>query len=193
MSKQEPVQQQPIQPELMQGQTIVTWRRWVGRLSAVWGILGILGLLGFAILRMADASWEATSYPMDWRHWLLLTFSVAVMAHAEGYRGFQKSFAPRVVARARYLVSHWTWGRVILAPLFCMGFFHATRRRLISAWLLTTMIILLVLAFRLLDQPWRGILDAGVVVGLVWGVTSIALYSLSVLMRRRFNYSPEVP
>lgn len=170
-----------------------TWRRWLGGLGAAWGIIGILSLLGFAIIRMADASWQAASYPLDWRHWLVLTFNIALMAHAEGYRGFQKAYAPRVVARAKYLVSNWTWVRLVLAPLFCMGFFHATRRRLISAWVLTAMIIVLVLAFRMLEQPWRGILDAGVVVGLVWGVTSIALYSLSVLLRRQFNYSPEVP
>jgi len=31
---------------------------------------------------------------------------------------------------------------------------------------------------RRLAQPWRGIIDAGVVVGLAWGVGSVVYYAL---------------
>ena len=36
-------------------------------------------------------------------------------------------------------------------------------------------IVILVIIIRQLDQPWRGIVDAGVVIGLVWGALSIVV------------------
>jgi hypothetical protein len=65
---------------------------------------------------------------------------------------------------------------VLLGPMFCMALFHARRRNLIVAWTLLGGIILLVTLVRMLPQPWRGIVDAGVVVGLVWGTLSILVF-----------------
>ena len=64
--------------------------------------------------------------------------------------------------------------RSLFAPLFAMGFFHATRATKITAYVLTLAIVVLVILVHRLDQPWRGIIDAGVVVGLGWGVLSLA-------------------
>ena len=38
---------------------------------------------------------------------------------------------------------------------------------------LTIAIVILIIVFHQLDQPWRGLLDAGVVVGLSWGIVTI--------------------
>jgi len=48
------------------------------------------------------------------------------MLYSEGYKGFQKGYSPRVAARGHYLRDHSTLLRAILAPLFCMGFFHSS-------------------------------------------------------------------
>ena len=126
-----------------------------------WGIGGVLFLLIFAIFRLAPTALELENSDMSEVHWLALVFSVIYMAYAEGYKGFHLGFAPRVVVRARYLATNPRPLHVLLAPLFCMGYIYATRRRQILSIALTTMIICFVLIARSIPQPWRGIVDAG--------------------------------
>ncbi len=57
---------------------------------------------------------------------------------------------------------------------------------------LTLGIIVLILLVRLLPQPWRGILDAGVIVGLVWGFVALLIFAVQGLRSRDYDYSPEV-
>lgn len=165
----------------------------IGRIGATWGVLGVLLLLGFAIVRLTGTSLQAFEFPMDWRHYFLLIANIVFMAHAEGYKGFHKSYSPRVVKRAQYLSLHWTPVLILLAPLFCMGFIHSTKRRQIAAWALTVMIVLLILIFRTFSQPWRGVLDAGVVVGLALGTASILYFTGHALTGRSIDCSAEVP
>ena len=80
----------------------------------------------------------------------------------------------------------------VAAPLFCMGFFHAQRRRLIISHSLTLGIIVLILLIKLLPQPWRGIVDAGVVVGLAWGLVALLIFAVQGLRSADYDYSPEV-
>ena len=114
-------------------------------------------------------------------------------AYAEGYRGFHLRFSPRTVARAFYLVENPTPLRVILAPAFCMGLFGATRKVLITSWIVVIMVVLLVMLIRVLDQPWRGIIDAGVVVGLFGGLLSLLWIFLARLGGRPLDFDPAIP
>jgi hypothetical protein len=58
-----------------------------------------------------------------------------------------------------------------------MGFFHANRRTKAIAWGTTAMIVFFVVVLRYVPQPWRGIVDGGVVLPLAWGaVAVVALY-----------------
>lgn len=140
-------------------------------------------LLSFAVYRLTPIAFDLMNTYLNGWHWLALSVSVFYMAYAEGYQGFFKAFAPRVVVRASYLRQHPRVLHVALAPLFCMGFIHATRRRRIISFSVTSSVICLVLVVRLLSQPWRGIVDAGVVVGLILGIASI-LYFLVQSIRR---------
>ena len=99
-----------------------------------WGIGGVLLLLIFAIFRLAPIALELENSSMSMVHWLTLAFSVIYMAYAEGYKGFHLGFAPRVVVRARYLANNPRPLHVLLAPLFCMGYIYATRRRQIVSF-----------------------------------------------------------
>ncbi len=164
-----------------------------GTIGAIWGILGVLLLLGSAVYRLAPLAAAAFSVPLTWYHWLAWVLSVLVMAHAEGYRGFQMHFSPQVAARARYLKEHPRPLHLVFAPLFCMGYFHATRRRQIVSLSLTAGIIVLIIIVHHMPQPWRGIIDAGVVTGLVWGIGSLIWFAVRAFTGHSFNYSPEVP
>lgn len=168
--------------------------RWTpgGALGVAWGLFGVSLILGSAIWRLGERAWAAFQYPFSTTQWLVLIGFAAFMAVGEGYRGFQKGFSPRVAARTRYLARHPNGLRVLLAPLFCMGYWGATRRRQIVTWCLTLAIIGLVLLFRLLPQPWRGILDFGVVLGLSWGLIALWVYAWQALTRARFDHDPEV-
>jgi hypothetical protein len=164
-----------------------------GRCGAYWGLAGVILLLGSAVFRLTPLALDAFSYEWHWLHWTGFVVVVFFMAYAEGYRAFQKAFSPRVAARARYLLTHRNMLHMLLAPLFCMAYFHAPRRRQITSLSVTAGIIVLVILVRLLAQPWRGIIDGGVVVGLAWGLVSLTVFGFQALTADEFPYAPEVP
>lgn len=164
-----------------------------GRFGFVWGVTGVCMILLFAVYRLTQITLDAFEFSLLWYHWLALVVNIVFMAHSEGYKGFQKAFSPRVVARAAYLKSNPKLLFILFAPLFCMGFFHATRRRMITAYVMSLAIIVLIIIFNQISQPWRGILDAGVVVGLCWGVISILYYFFQYMSGEEFEFSADVP
>jgi len=148
---------------------------WPGKLAVVWGVGGVIALLTFAIVRLVLISIAAFGFTLTPLHWTVLVVSIGFMAYAEGYRTFQKTWAPRVIGRAFELRTHWSPLRLLLAPFYCMSFFHATRKRMLTAWITTICIVALIVLMNRLAQPWRGLIDTGVVVGLSWGVAALIL------------------
>jgi uncharacterized membrane protein len=172
---------------------MVRQHSFLGNLGALWGLAGVLGLLLSACYRLWPKAVDAFSHSLAWYHWASLAVIVLGMAYAEGYKGFQLAFSPRTAARARYLRQNPRIINVILAPFFCMGYFHATKRRKVTSISLTLGIIVLIILVSFVPQPWRGIIDAGVVVGLVWGIVSLLVFSVQALLRGDYPFSPEVP
>ena len=162
-------------------------------LGFTWGVGGVLLLLLFAIYRLAPMALALEDSMMTLLHWTVLVFFVAYMAYTEGYKGFHHGFAPRLVIRAIYLKNNPRILHVLLAPLFCMGYIYATRKRQIISIGLTLMIICFILIARILPQPWRGIIDAGVVVGLSIGIISITYFIfLAILNPQAIEISAEL-
>jgi hypothetical protein len=152
-----------------------------GDIAAWWGILGVVAFLGFAVFRLLPYALELTSYPLTWFHSLMIVISIVFMAHSEGYRGFQRSFSPRVARRAADLRAAPTALNALFAPIYCMGFYAASRRVMYTVYAITTIIVILVLIMRTVEQPWRGIIDAGVVVGLSWGTIATLLLGMQAM------------
>lgn len=167
--------------------------RALGMIAAFWGVGGAVTLLGFGVSRMVTQCLDAMSYKLNALHVIVLLGWTFFMAYSEGYRGFQRGYSPRVAARALYLRKHSTPLRLLLAPLFCMGFFHAPLKRRITVVVLLVMISLLVIAFRQLPQPWRGVLDFGVAVGLTWGIVATLIYFFKYLCFDDVPLNAEVP
>lgn len=165
----------------------------IGAFGAAWGIVGLSLIFGRGLACLYPYAQELCGTTFAWFHWLALAASMLFMGYAEGYKGFHLKFSPRAAARALYLKNNPTLIRVLFAPFFCMGFFHATRKRKIVAYSLTTMIVVLIILVRQLPQPWRGIVDAGVLLGLGWGLVSIWMFSLQAFFGKEFNVSPETP
>ena len=155
-----------------------------------WAIGGVLALLGQAVWRLAGHAVQ------PWLDGSLVPWQIALCAawtlfsmYAEGYRGFQRGFSRRVVARAFHLAREPRAVRVLLAPLYAMGLVCATRKRLAISWTFVLAIAAVVFVVRHVSQPYRGIIDAGVVVGLVWGIVAM----LAFVFRRPDAIDLELP
>lgn len=152
------------------------------KLCAAWGVLGVVAMLSEALVRLTKLAWEGVVV-----QFAPLPFAVAVVwclvnAYAEGYRGFQKRFVPQALDRA-FSVNTSSVIEVVLAPLKVLGIFRTERKVMIRAWLMVVGISLLVLAVKQLAQPWRGVIDAGVVVGLGWGTVAMVVGLVARLTR----------
>ena len=167
--------------------------RILGSLGARWGTVGVVTLLSFAMFRLGKRAGEAWQMGLTGGQWALVVIVCIAMAYSEGYRGFQLRFSPRTAARIRHLRDNPQPLHVLFAPVFAMGFFHATRRTKIVAYGGTIGIVILVTILRFIAQPWRGIIDAGVVVGLGWGVISLLFATVGALTQPEYDASPEVP
>jgi hypothetical protein len=162
-------------------------------LAAVWGVTGVLAIIGFAVYRLAPVGLAAFEGSFGIFEWTVFALWMVFMVYSEGYRGFHRAFAPRVVARARALAARPRPVPGFLAPFFCFGFFHATRKRMIVSWSVAAGIVGLVLLVRLLPQPWRGIVDCGVVAGLLLGMGSILYYAARWAVGRPYDYPADLP
>jgi len=153
----------------------------------------VFWIVGRAIWRVGEVAVESFDMPWTAAHWIFAAVWVVFMGYSEGYRGFQQRFAPRVVVRAMALARKPTLIRGLLAPLFCIGFFGARRRRVITAWVITALIVVIVLGVKQAPQPWRGIVDLGVVIGLGWGLTAVGVFAIRALAGSPPDVSPELP
>lgn len=164
----------------------------LGVVAACWATVGLSGLLLFAIVRLSMVVAEGAVVPWDWRHWAVAAVNAAFMAWSEGYRGFQLKFSPRSAARVKWLLHHASGLSTLFAPVFAMGYFNATPRRMVGVYGLTVFVLGAILVVHALPQPWRAALDIGVVIGLAWGVASF-LWSLKrTFATPGFPVSPEL-
>ena len=164
----------------------------MGKIGFVWGVGGVMLLLVDALYRLTVISVDAFSHEFTALHWSFLLGWTMLMVLVEGHRGFHLSFSPRVVARALYILKNPRWRDVVLAPFFCIGLYGTTRRRLIASWGMTGGIVSLILIVRTLAQPWRGLVDLGVVAALGYGFVSTAFWLAHGLAGRPMPLAPEL-
>lgn len=164
----------------------------IGQLAALWGVVGYTLLIAKAVWRLWPYVLELfAASGLGWYHVAALIGWVGLMLYSEAYRGFHLAFAPRFAARAVDLARRPTLLRALLAPAFCMSLMSATRKRLIVSWVLVCGIVALVLTLRMIDQPWRGIVDAGVVIGLVTGTLSVFWFFGRAMIGATMPLAPE--
>ena len=154
--------------------------------------LGVVALLASSVWRLTHPVLEAASEPIASWHWIWVLPWCAFMVYAEAYRGFHKQFCPRVVKRSFTLPTDrpWLWP---VAPLVATGLLHATRKRLLVSRLLVAGIVLLVVGIRFIDQPVRGLIDLGVVLGLGGGTLSLIYHLGRAAMGQLPDVDPDWP
>mmetsp|Transcript_34826 Transcript_34826/g.81323 ORF Transcript_34826/g.81323 Transcript_34826/m.81323 type:complete len:213 (-) Transcript_34826:44-682(-) len=162
--------------------------------AAVWGVLGVMALLANGLRRMIPTALTPFSTGLSPPAWTAYGLTCLFFAYAEGYRGFQKRFSPLVVRRALLLDGRRPCIQQALAPAFAMAFFHADRRRKAVSYSLAMGIVAIVAIVKRLPYPYRSILDAGVVVGLGWGMASIGvLFAKALYTGRQPSVDPCLP
>ena len=144
------------------------------KLIATFGVLSVSLILMRAIVRLT----QQALVPIT-EHMLTPALAATYVAwvlfqgYTEGYRGFQLRFCPRVVARAVHLGRHPRLLHVLLAGPFCLTLFHAPWRKLLARYIFLSLLVTLIILVRQVPQPYLGIIDGGVVLGLVWGVAAL--------------------
>ncbi len=149
------------------------------------------------LLLLSQACWRLGARALEAQQMDLTTLQVALYVgwiafngYAEGYRAFQQRFSPRVVARALHLARHPKPLHAVLAPFYCMALFHANRRGKMLAWGTTFAVLCFIALLRYVPQPWRGIVDGGVVVALIWGALAIVVFYVRAIF---FDKPPNAP
>jgi len=162
------------------------------RIGALWGVIGTILFLLLAIERLAPHIVEMFHFGLSPLQIFILIAWVVFMLISEGYQGFQKQFSPRVVARSQYLRKHGTKLQLLAAPLFCMGYFNSSRKRLLVTYTITLLVVSFIILVRLLPTPWRGIVDTGVVLGLSYGIIWIVLFYIKSRKSKHYIVDPVI-
>jgi len=153
---------------------------------SLWGSGGMVMILTNSVKRIVPKALEpfaATAVPLNAFQTGAYIVCCLFFAYAEGYKGFQRKFAPMVIARSFTIEPKLQkLHHILLAPFYSMGLFHATRKRKIVSWSISFGIVGIVAVVKRLSYPWKNIIDAGVVVGLSWGALSIAIGYVKALV-----------
>lgn len=150
---------------------------------ASWAVFGVGALLAESGVRLLRFSLPILRAGLTPSEWIALAVTAIALGYVEGYRGFTRSFAPRVVSRAFDMNGTVDTSRVALAPLYAMSLLGDTRPRVVRAWALVFAIVAMVVAVRHLPETWRGIVDASVACSMTWGVLVLAALWVARLRR----------
>lgn len=163
-----------------------------GTVGAIWGIGGIFINLSWAVLRVFPYTLPAFNMPLKWYHWVVMVLFALQMLYSEAYKGFHLKFCPRVTARMKYLQAHPNWKDVLLAPIFCIGYYNASKRTKIVAYGIFVFVFLIIRLMQYIPQPWRGVFDVGVILGLGGGILSLLYYTIWAFSKKPFPFNADV-
>lgn len=150
--------------------------------ATLWYIWGASGLAAVLVRALAALGPEAARFVVSVERVplaLMVIASVGTMAWVEGFRGFQRGLIPRLITRSRAIAVGDSWVDRLLAPAAALELVRATPRRLARRWCLVGAIAILVVGTRSLSDPWRGLILAGVVAGLSWGLVSLLIQGIA--------------
>jgi hypothetical protein len=166
----------------------------IRNLLGVWGVLQVSTLIGNAVYRLIPVALQPFQkndlQPYQWG--LYLAFC-SFMGYFQGYKGFQKKFAPLVVSRAFNLYNNLSILNLLLAGPYSMGMFNASKKRMIASWGLAIGVSALAKFVKYLSYPYKSIVDGGVVFGLSYGTTSLLFCAVGALFGKEYLIEEEKP
>jgi hypothetical protein len=72
-------------------------------------------------------------------------------------------------------------------------FIYASKKRIIVSYSILAMVVMFITIAVYLPQPWRPIMDAGVVIGLFWGAMATGWHLLMAMRAGTSLVNPELP
>ncbi len=165
----------------------------LGCISVFWAYFGFSFLIASAIVRLTPIALEVSWLNLSAVQYIFAAIFTVFMIYAEGIGGFHKKLAPRFAARAKHLSRNPRWLHILLAPFFCVGYFYANRKRVITSFALTFAIVILVIIVHQMPQPWRGIIDVGVILGLFTGLMSMGFWLVRVHLHGYSEIETDLP
>ncbi|MBT3756892.1 MAG: hypothetical protein HOK80_08665 [Candidatus Cloacimonetes bacterium] len=154
------------------------------KLIYIYSIGGVIAIFSSAIYRLYPHVKESMSLEFSALNWTVLAAYLIVMIVGKGYFALHRGFVPRVIVRSEQIISNGNLIDKLLAPLYCMGFFKAPKKRMIISYLMILFIISFLVSASKIVQPWRGIIDLGVIVGLSLGIISLLLLGSKKLISK---------
>ena len=154
------------------------------KLLSIYSIGGVIAIFSSAIYRLYPHVHESISYEFSILNWIVLTAYLLIMIIGKGYFALHRGFVPRVISRSELLIENGNLFDILLAPLYCMGFFKAPRKRMIISYVMISFIVTFIVSASKISQPWRGIIDLGVVIGLSLGILSLLFLGLKKLISK---------
>jgi hypothetical protein len=163
-------------------------------LLATWGVAQVISILANAIRRLFPIAIEPfIQKEMKIYHWVMYAGWFIIMLYSEGYKAFQQKFSPLVVKRAYTLYENPSVMNYLLAGPYSMGLFGATKKRMSVTWSITIGVFAIVGIVKKLPYPYRSIIDAGVVGGLSYGMTSTLVYLIRGMCGKVPDIDPCLP
>lgn len=161
--------------------TILAERERTSLAAPLWAMVGVSLLFAEPTLRLGVRAARTVAAGLRPGEWAGLVVIASVLLYTEGRRALQKRLAPKVVQRALALGRQPSLGAVALAPLYVLSLVGAGWRELSRAWLGVALIAAAVVIVRMLPAPWRGIVDGGVSLALLWGLVSLWVQFVSAV------------
>ena len=155
----------------------------LGIIGYIWGFLGISYMILHGLSCMIPYVIELDFRLFKWYHMISFFGVIIILGYSEGYKGFQKSFSPRTANRLYNIFLKPTFFRVFFSPFISMGFIESSKKLKYISYGLLLMIVMFILLIGKLNDPWRGIIDAGVIVGLSWGLVSFWVSCFRVILK----------
>lgn len=171
-------------PSPSQESTHSRFRSFYHYLTSFYATFSILAILLKSLKNLLPIALEPLNKPLNPYMYVLYALTTLVFAYSEGYKGFQQQFIPFVVSRSHNLKNE-TIIYKILAPLYSIGLIKSNTRRKIRTATMFFAVGLMIALTKNLSYPWRNVIDAGVVIGLGWGLTSGVLEWIRVSLRKR--------
>ena len=165
----------------------------LGQLVWLWAIGGVVAILLQAVIRLGPRALGVFEEGLTPLQWGITGVWVLFMLYSEAWRGFHLNFSPRVVARASGLMDRPAPLLWLFAPIVAMGLVYATPRRLLVSRLLLGGIVALILLVRQLPEPWRAMVDLGVVLGLAAGTVSVLWFAVRAMLGTGPGVDPQFP
>jgi hypothetical protein len=164
-------------------------------LLGIWGVLQVVAIIGNALKRVIPIALQpfSSDVPLSGFQWVSYGLWTVYMIYAEGYKAFQLKFSPLVVKRAFGLSENLNALNFLLAGPYAMGFFGATKKRMIVSWSVSVGVASIVAVVKKLGYPYRSIIDGGVVAGLTYGTLSILILTVNALRGNVPHVNPELP